>query len=622
MTDISITNYREQLSMLPTLPGVYRYFDAEGTCLYVGKAKDLKRRVSSYFQKNDLSPRIAIMVSKIARMETTVVRTEAEALLLENNLIKTLAPKYNILFRDDKSYPYLKLSASPFPRVSYYRGGVDKKSRFFGPYPNAGAVREAIGILQKVFRLRTCEDAVFANRSRPCLMGQMDRCSCPCVGKITEKEYAADVENACRFLRGETDDVMQGLRDKMTAASEAWRFEEAAVFRDRIASLNDVMQQQAVETTGGDTDADIIAVAITAGVACVNIAMVRGGRHLGDHAVFPDVVRGTGEALAASDVFDAFISQHYLTSKVPDVVVSQAASDREATAETLSDLAGRRIAFVAEPQSLRRKWLEMAEQGARIALERHLTETAGEKRRVEDLIRVLDLKLTDEQRTTLTMECFDISHTAGEATQASCVVFRGLGMDSSRYRRFNINDVTAGDDYAAMKEVLTRRYSPVARGEAELPDIVFVDGGRGQVHMARDVFTELGLPLSVIVGVAKGEGRKTGLETLVFADGREPLVLGSESPALMLVAMIRDEAHRFAITGMRAKRSKTRQTSRLEDIDGIGAKRRQKLLTHFGGLKGVKNAGVEDIAKIDGFSRSLAQKIYDHLHGVDSGSTD
>ena len=621
MTDISITNYREQLSMLPTLPGVYRYFDAEGTCLYVGKAKDLKRRVSSYFQKNDLSPRIAIMVSKIARMETTVVRTEAEALLLENNLIKTLAPKYNILFRDDKSYPYLKLSASPFPRVSYYRGGVDKKSRFFGPYPNAGAVKEAIGILQKVFRLRTCEDAVFANRSRPCLMGQMDRCSCPCVGKITEEDYAADVENACRFLRGETDDVMQGLRDKMTAASEAWRFEEAAVFRDRIASLNDVMQQQAVETTGGDTDADIIAVAITAGVACVNIAMVRGGRHLGDHAVFPDVVRGTGEALAASDVFDAFISQHYLTSKVPDVVVSQAASDREATAETLSDLAGRRIAFVSEPQSLRRKWLEMAEQGARIALERHLTETAGEKRRVEDLIRVLDLKLTDEQRTTLTMECFDISHTAGEATQASCVVFRGLGMDSSRYRRFNINDVTAGDDYAAMKEVLTRRYSPVARGEAELPDIVFVDGGRGQVHMARDVFSELGLPLSVIVGVAKGEGRKTGLETLVFADGREPLVLGSESPALMLVAMIRDEAHRFAITGMRAKRSKTRQTSRLEDIDGIGAKRRQKLLTHFGGLKGVKNAGVEDIAKINGFSRSLAQKIYDHLHGVDSGST-
>ena len=622
MTDISITNYREQLSMLPTLPGVYRYFDAEGTCLYVGKAKDLKRRVSSYFQKNDLSPRIAIMVSKIARMETTVVRTEAEALLLENNLIKTLAPKYNILFRDDKSYPYLKLSASPFPRVSYYRGGVDKKSRFFGPYPNAGAVKEAIGILQKVFRLRTCEDAVFANRSRPCLMGQMDRCSCPCVGKVTEEEYAADVENACRFLRGETDDVMQGLRDKMTAASDAWRFEEAAVFRDRIASLNDVMQQQAVETTGGDTDADIIAVAITAGVACVNIAMVRGGRHLGDHAVFPDVVRGTGEALAASDVFDAFISQHYLTSKVPDVVVSPAASDREATAETLTDLAGRRIAFVAEPQSLRRKWLEMAEQGAKIALERHLTETAGEKRRVEDLIRVLDLKLTDEQRTTLTMECFDISHTAGEATQASCVVFRGLGMDSSRYRRFNINDVTAGDDYAAMKEVLTRRYSPVARGEAELPDIVFVDGGRGQVHMARDVFTELGLPLSVIVGVAKGEGRKTGLETLVFADGREPLVLGSESPALMLVAMIRDEAHRFAITGMRAKRSKTRQTSRLEDIDGIGAKRRQKLLTHFGGLKGIKNAGVEDIAKIDGFSRSLAQKIYDHLHGVDSGSTD
>ena len=621
MTDISITNYREQLSMLPTLPGVYRYFDSEGTCLYVGKAKNLKRRVSSYFQKNDLSPRIAIMVGKIARMETTVVRTEAEALLLENNLIKTLSPKYNILFRDDKSYPYVKLSASPFPRACYYRGGVDKKSRYFGPYPNAGAVREAISILQKVFRLRTCEDAVFSNRSRPCLMGQMDRCSCPCVGRISEAEYAADVENACRFLRGETDDVLRGLRDKMTAASAALRFEEAAVFRDRIAALNDVMHQQSVETTGGDTDADIIAVAVTGGVACVNLAMVRGGRHLGDHAVFPDVARGTGETLSAPDVFEAFVMQHYAAADVPDVVVSRAASDAEEAAQIFSDTAGRRITFVHEPRDVRRRWLEMADQGARIALERHLAETAGEKRRVDDLIRVLGLTLTDEQRTTLTMECFDISHTAGEATQASCVVFRGLGMDSSRYRRFNITDVTAGDDYAAMKEVLTRRYSPVARGEAEIPDIVFVDGGRGQVHMARDVFTELGLPLSVIVGVAKGEGRKTGLETLVFADGREPLVLGSESPALMLVAMIRDEAHRFAITGMRAKRSKNRLTTRLEDIEGIGAKRRQKLLTHFGGLKGVKNAGAEDIAKIDGISRVLAQKIYDHLHGVDSGSS-
>ena len=607
--------------MLPTLPGVYRYFDSEGTCLYVGKAKNLKRRVSSYFQKNDLSPRIAIMVGKIARMETTVVRTEAEALLLENNLIKTLSPKYNILFRDDKSYPYVKLSASPFPRACYYRGGVDKKSRYFGPYPNAGAVREAISILQKVFRLRTCEDAVFSNRSRPCLMGQMDRCSCPCVGRISEAEYAADVENACRFLRGETDDVLRGLRDKMTAASAALRFEEAAVFRDRIAALNDVMHQQAVETTGGDTDADIIAVAVTGGVACVNLAMVRGGRHLGDHAVFPDVARGTGEALSAPDVFEAFVMQHYAAADVPDVVVSRAACDAEEATQILSDIAGRCITFVHEPRDVRRRWLEMADQGARIALERHLAETAGEKRRVDDLIRVLGLTLTDEQRTTLTMECFDISHTAGEATQASCVVFRGLGMDSSRYRRFNITDVTAGDDYAAMKEVLTRRYSPVARGEAEIPDIVFVDGGRGQVHMARDVFTELGLPLSVIVGVAKGEGRKTGLETLVFADGREPLVLGSESPALMLVAMIRDEAHRFAITGMRAKRSKNRLTTRLEDIEGIGAKRRQKLLTHFGGLKGVKNAGAEDIAKIDGISRVLAQKIYDHLHGVDSGSS-
>lgn len=616
MSAISADNNKEVLAGLPGLPGVYRYYDEAGNCLYVGKARDLKRRVSSYFRKTGLSPRIALMVSQIARLETTVVRTEAEALLLENNLIKTLNPKYNILFRDDKSYPYLKISDGDFARVSYYRGAVDRKNRYFGPYPNASAVREAIGVLQKVFHLRTCEEAVFRNRSRPCLMGQMGRCSAPCVGKITPEDYAHDVSDACAFLLGRTDDIMNELTNAMMSAAQDRRYEEAAVLRDRIALLRDVMQQQAVETTGGDTDADIIAVLVRNGAACVNLAVVRGGRHLGDHAYFPDFARGTGEALTESEVFEAFVSHHYCGVPVPDTVISQASDDPASVAEMLSALAGRKITFVHEPQMTRRKWYEMAVTNAQIALDRHIGENAGEAARIDDLMKVLALELSPEERAALRIECFDISHTAGEATQASCVVFEGTRMNSALYRRFNIEGITGGDDYAAMRQVLERRYAPVSRGEARLPTIVLVDGGRGQVHMAKDVFHELGLDISVIVGVAKGEGRKTGLETLIFADGREPLVLGSESPALMLVAMIRDEAHRFAITGMRAKRGKTRRTSTLEDIDGIGPTRRRRLLTHFGGLKGLKNAGVEDIAKIDGISRKLAEQIYSQLHGA------
>ena len=501
--------------------------------------------------------------------------------------------------------------------MSYYRGAVDRKSRYFGPYPNGSAVREAIGVLQKVFHLRTCEEAVFRYRTRPCLMGQMGRCSSPCIGKVTAEEYARDVEDACAFLHGKTEEIMQGLTDAMMNAAEDRRYEEAAVLRDRISLLRDVMHQQAVETTGGDTDADIIAVLIKNGAVCVNLAVVRGGRHLGDHAYFPDFARSLGDDLTESEVFEAFISHHYCNVPVPDAVISQAADDPTATGQLLSALAGRKIVFVHEPQLTRRKWYEMAVTNAMIALDRHIAESAGESKRIDDLINVLSLELTEQERSELRIECFDISHTAGEATQASCVVFEGTRMNSALYRRFNIEGVTGGDDYAAMRQVLERRYAPVARGEAKLPTLVLVDGGRGQVHMAKDVFHELGLDISVIVGVAKGEGRKTGLETLVFADGREPLVLGAASPALMLIAMIRDEAHRFAITGMRAKRSKTRQTSRLEDIEGIGPVRRRRLLTHFGGMKALKNASVEDIAKIDGISRKLAEQIYLQLHGSD-----
>ncbi len=618
MQAISLNDYKTVLDGLPNLPGVYRYFDAAGTCLYVGKASNLKRRVSSYFQKTDLSARIALMVSHIASIETSVVRSEAEALILENNLIKTLTPKYNILFRDDKSYPYVKLSAPPFSRVSYYRGAIDKRSQYFGPYPNATAAKEAISVLQRIFKIRTCEEAVFRNRSRACLMGQMGRCSAPCVGAIDEASYQHDVDEACRFLRGNAGELIDSLKTEMFAASERFEYEKAALLRDRIAALSDAVRDQVVEPTGVVKDTDIIAVAIADGVVCVNLAMVRGGRHLGDHAFFPKV--GLSEELKPVDVFEAFLSQHYAEQTLPDVLISAEAADTEAIVRALGKERSAKTTFLYEPQQMRRKWLEMCEMGAKIALETRLRELGGERRRIDDLVRVLDLNLTQEELQDLRIECFDISHTAGEATQASCVVFAGTGMDSSRYRRFNIDDVTPGDDYAAMREVLVRRYTPVARGEAKLPTLVLVDGGKGQISSARDVFSELGLPLEVLLGVAKGEGRKTGLETLIFADERKPLILGSESPALMLIAMIRDEAHRFAITGMRAKRSRTRLTSHVEDIEGIGAKRRQKLLSQFGGMRGLTKASVDDIAKIDGISRKLAQRIYSQLHGVDNGS--
>ena len=619
----------KELKTLPNLPGCYRYFDAEGHCLYVGKARDLKKRVSSYFQKHGLSPRIAIMVSQIARLETTVTRSEAEALLLENNLIKTLNPKYNILFRDDKSYPYVRLGPEKFPRLSYYRGGVDRKSRFFGPYPNGTAVREAIQIMQKVFGLRTCENSVFANRERACLLGQIGRCSAPCVGAISEEDYAKDIERAAAFLEGRTRDIVSDYEKRMWEASEAWAFEKAAFYRDRIAALTTVQHQQAIETTRGDTDADIVAVAVHGAIACVNLAMVRGGRHLGDRPCFPKLgVRSEALMPSKADIVVAFVRQHYADGMpIPSVLIldggAMTPEERDDAVETVTDalsaVAGRRVTVVTEPRETRRRWLEMCVKGAEIALARHLQEEGSQMARLKELIGILEFEPDDGDPLNFRVECFDISHTAGEATQASCVVFAEGRMQSSLYRRFNITGVEPGDDYAAMRQVLERRYRPVTRGEAKLPSVVLVDGGKGQVEMARQVFEELGLDLSVIVGVAKGEGRKTGLETLIFPviDGerREPLVLGTMSQALMLIAEIRDEAHRFAITGMRAKRAKTRQTSRLEDLEGIGPKRRAKLLSHFGGLKQISNASAEDIAKVDGISASLAAKIYAQLHG-------
>lgn len=614
----------QALKTLPHLPGCYRYFDAEDQCLYVGKARDLKKRVSSYFRKTGLSPRIALMVSQIARLDTTVTRSEAEALLLENNLIKTLKPRYNIRLRDDASYPYIRIGAEAFPRLSYYRGGVDKKSRFFGPYPNSGAARASIETLQRAFGLRTCEEAVFRNRTRPCLLGQIGRCSAPCCGKITPADYAADVEAASDFLMGKTRTVLEHLERDMWAASEAWRFEEAAKLRDRIAALSQLQHRQAVETTGGDVDADIAACAVDAGMACVNLAMVRGGRHLGDRPIFPKI-HAKSSALMPSpgEILEAFCAQHYAELPVPTVVILERDPSDESLAERmselLSDIAGRRVTVVDEPRDTRARWLEMCVEGAKIALARRLQEEGTQFARLKELIDVLGMEPEDGDPMKFTVECFDISHTQGEATQASCVVFSEGRMQSSKYRRFNITGIEPGDDYAAMRQVLARRYAPAARGEAKLPTVVLVDGGRGQVEMAREVFVdELGLDPSPIVGVAKGEGRKTGLETLIFPviDGvrREPLVLGTLSRALMLIAQIRDEAHRFAITGMRAKRAKTRNASKLEDFEGIGPKRRAKLLSHFGGMRQLSNASAEDIARVPGISKALARRIYAQLH--------
>jgi excinuclease ABC subunit C len=649
-----------QVAALPLLPGVYRYFDAQGVLLYVGKAKSLKKRVGSYFQKNHDGTRIGHMVSRIARMETTVVRSEAEALLLENNLIKTQHPRFNILFRDDKSYPYLKLTgqekiaskkpifkpnqalapeesiqyainsiaglsvnsiadlthpsaASPasFPRVVYYRGAVDKRHRYFGPYPSAWAVKESIQLLQKVFKLRTCEDTVFANRSRPCLLYQIKRCSAPCVNHINEAAYAQDVKNAERFLRGETQAILDELQAAMMAHAEQLEFEKAAEIRNQISALSKVLHQQAVESAD-DKDVDILAAKVQGGKACVNLAMVRGGRHLGDRPYFPTHVEGASE----TEVLEAFVAQHYTDAPPPPVLILSEKVDAELIA-LLIEQTGVKISALHQPREQRKAWLEMAQKNADIQLARLLAEEGSQQARTRALADALDLAVDD--LSLLRIECFDISHTSGEATQASCVVFESHKMKSSDYRRYSIEGITGGDDYAAMRQVLTRRYGKlieaVRNNEGRLPDLVLVDGGKGQVAMAKEVFEALQLDLSLIVGVEKGEGRKVGLEELVFADGREKVYLGKDSAALMLIAQIRDEAHRFAITGMRAQRAKVRTGgSKLEEIPGVGAKRRAKLLQRFGGIRGVAAASVEDLSTLDGISKDLAEEIYRALH--------
>lgn len=596
------------LADLPHLPGVYRHLDAAGEVLYVGKARDLKRRVSSYFQKGGHGPRIEHMLARVARTEVTVTRTEAEALILENNLIKRLKPHYNILFRDDKSYPYLHITDHEAPRIVYYRGSTQGKGHFFGPYPNSWAVRETIQILQKVFHLRTCEDSVYAHRSRPCLLHQIGRCSAPCVGRISLEDYRADVQRAIRFLEGRTTEVLEEIEQRMMAAAGREDFEQAAVLRDQMRALAKVLQQQTMEQVGEDS-ADVIAVEISGGRVCVNLAMVRAGRHLGDKPLFPTQAQDE----AAEDVLAAFVAQHYAENPVPPVLVCSHVLPDPDLIVMLAEQHGHKVRVLTRPQGTRRSWLEQAQRNARMALAQRLSESSAREARTLALAVELDLDTDEESLAALHIECFDISHTAGEATQASCVVYKNHAMQHALYRRFNIAGIEPGDDYAAMRQALTRRYARVADGEVALPDIVLIDGGEGQVGVARRVFEELGLDVSRIVGVKKGDHRKVGLETLVFVDGRPSVALGVESAALMLVAEVRDEAHRFAITGMRARRAKARNVSRLEEIEGVGQHRRQKLLARFGGFSGVADASIDELAGVEGISRQLAERIYHAL---------
>jgi len=595
------------LESLPLLPGVYRFFDGKGEVLYVGKANQLKKRVTSYFQKTNVSPRISLMVSHIARIETTVTRSEAEALLLENNLIKSLRPRYNILFRDDKSYPYIVLTGDEFPRLTYFRGTPNRQHQYFGPYPNAYAAKESMQLLQRIFRIRTCENSVFNNRTRPCLLHQIHRCTAPCVKLISAKDYQADIRNAVLLLQGRHQEVEQTLSAAMEQAAEGLLYEHAAVLRDQLRALHTVQQKQFVESTGGATDADIIALALQDGLVCVNLAMVRGGRHLGDKSFFPE----HAEDLTASEIVQAFIAQHYLNRSVPPLLVLDAECDDETLAQLLGEQAGHPVKISLAAGGERKQWLEMAQRNALLALQQRKAQQGGQKLRLDKLRDLLDMP--DLQR----IECFDISHTMGEATQASCVVYENLDMRSSQYRRYNITGITPGDDYAAMRQALTRRYQKLAedgqKEERTRPDLILIDGGLGQLHIAMEVMHELGLNDLALVGVAKGEERKAGMEQLIYPDG-SARQLRSDDPALHLIQQIRDEAHRFAITGHRAKRGKARTASSLEEISGVGDKRRRSLLTHFGGLREIKQASVEQLCQVEGISKSLAEAIYQQFH--------
>jgi excinuclease ABC subunit C len=590
---------------LSTSPGVYRYFDADDELLYVGKAGNLKKRVGSYFLKPRMEPRIAAMVSQIARAEITITRTEGEALLLESQLIKSLKPRYNILLRDDKSYPYIYLSGGEdYPRLAFHRGARNLPGRFFGPYPSTYAVRESLNLMQKLFKVRQCEDSYFRNRSRPCLQHQIGRCTAPCVGLISREDYAVDVRHAQMFLEGRSSAVIDELAGSMEQAAAALNFERAATLRDQVAALRRLQAQHHVQ--GASADMDVIACRIESGIACVSVLFFRDGISLGTRDFFPRLPLDA----APADVLAQFIAQYYLERPVPrELIVGEALEDEAILAELLAQQSGHAVEIKTRVRGERAQFLQMAERNAQASLTQRLASRQTLGARFDDLQKVLGL---DEPPKRI--ECFDISHTRGELTVASCVVFGPEGPDKSHYRRFNISGITPGDDYAAMHQALTRRFRKVAEGEGAKPDVLLIDGGAGQVAQALDVLRELGVTGIEVVGVAKGPGRRAGEETLVLAGNGQEIHPGSSSPALHLVAAVRDEAHRFAISGHRKRREKARERSVLEDVPGIGARRRAALLKAFGGLAGVEAAGVEELMQIKGIDRGLAERIYAAMH--------
>jgi excinuclease ABC subunit C len=606
---VSEFDHKSFLTSLTTRPGVYQMYDSSQKLLYVGKARNLKNRVGSYFRASGLTEKTMALVARIQEIQVTVTSTEVDALLLEHNLIKSHQPPYNILLRDDKSYPYIFLSSQDaYPRVSLHRGAKRRKGQYFGPYPSAGAVRESLHFLQKVFKMRQCEDSYFSNRSRPCLQYQIGRCTAPCVGLVTEEEYAEQVENTTLFLRGKSQQLMVSLADDMEQAAATLEYEKAAVLRDQLSQLQQVQASQGIEGVTGDLD--IVAAAVAGGRCCVQVLFVRGARVLGSKTYYPPLRLQETPA----EVISAFIPQYYLggARTIPaELLVNAAPEDAATLAEALTVAAERKVNLRSKVRNARARWLQLALQTAETNLAAHLSGRQSLLERMQALQELLGLAELPER-----MECFDISHSSGEATVASCVVFDQNGPRKSDYRRFNIEGITGGDDYAAMQQALERRYKRLKSGEAPLPDILFIDGGKGQVSQAMSVLSDLQISAVEVIGVAKGTTRKAGFETLLNgATGRERQ-LNVDNPALHLIQQIRDEAHRFAITGHRARRDKARKRSTLEDIAGVGAKRRRELLRHFGSAQGVENANIEELKKVSGISATMAQQIYDHLHNI------
>lgn len=594
------------LKTVPHKPGVYRMYGKNDEVLYVGKAKDLKNRVSSYFRDKVANARIYAMVQQINRVEVTITRTEAEALLLESNLIKQLSPHYNIRLKDGKGYPYIYISKHEYPRIQFYRGSRKELGQYFGPYPSSGAVSQSLHLMKRLFKARQCEDSYFANRSRPCLEYQIKRCSAPCVGLIEKDEYTDSIRHAVQFLQGHTQDAIDELVVKMEKSAASLNFEKAAEQRDLIESLRHISQQQYVTGTSGNVD--VVAIATDAGLASVQVFTIRNGHNLGNRNFFPEL---PDDELKTDEILESFLSQYYLNHDVPGEILVSELPAEHAVLEDMLTLKQERKVVIRQPQrGERTKWVEMAERNAEQSLQMHIASKAGMRQRLFALQEALGLDAPPAR-----MECFDISHTMGEATVASCVVFGLEGSIKSEYRRYNINGIQAGDDYAAMYQALTRRFRRGIEQDGKLPDILFIDGGSGQVTQALKVLQTLAITSVNVVGVAKGEGRKPGLETLIIENNTERLNLPEHSPALHLVQQIRDEAHRFAITGHRAKRQKARTQSALEEIEGLGSKRRQLLLKQFGGLRAIERASVEELVKVQGISLALAQKIYDKFNG-------